>query len=319
MNLHENKRLFADAVLAASEQLGMSPVYVEKDYWVTRSLKFIAKSSIAGDVVLKGETSLSKGYKIGKRFSEDIDIAVCNSNITTGNRLKTLMKKIAKEMTFGMEETDLPGVTSKGSRYYKAIYTYPNVLGKAGSRAENIGQLMVKVNGFSNPRQYVSKDIECFIGVFLRTIGNKDIIENYGLEPFALNILDKRQTLIEKLAALVRFSFSDNYIYDIAARIRHFYDLHYLLQDEGCANYLQSKQFKVDFNSLLEHDRETFDKPDGWSTMDIKQSPLLSDFHTVWSSLKGTYLKELPAIAFSEIPSENEVAKSFEEIIKSIL
>ena len=318
MNLHENKRLFADAVLAASEQLGMSPVYVEKDYWVTRSLKFIAKSSIAGDVVLKGETSLSKGYKIGKRFSEDIDIAVCNSNITTGNRLKTLMKKIAKEMTFGMEETDLPGVTSKGSRYYKAIYTYPNVLGKAGSRAENIGQLMVKVNGFSNSRQYVSKEIECFIGVFLRTIGNKDIIENYGLEPFALNILDKRQTLIEKLAALVRFSFSDNYIYDIAARIRHFYDLHFLLQEKECKAYVKSGQFSTDFTSLLEHDREIFDKPGGWNSRELGESPLFTEFTGMWDTLRETYKRELPAITFSEIPQENDVAESFKSILNML-
>lgn len=82
---------------------------------------------------------------------------------------------------------------------------------------------------------------------------------------------------------------------------------------------MQSEQFKNDFNLLLEHDRKTFDKPDSWRCLDIKQSPLLSDFPAIWSSLKGTYLKELPAIAFSEIPSESAVAKSFEEIIKSIL
>ena len=96
MNLHENKKLFADAVLAASEQLCISPVYVEKDYWITRSLKFLAQSSNAITAVLKGETSLSKCYRIGNRFSEDIDIAICNSDIMTGNQLKTLMKGLPR-------------------------------------------------------------------------------------------------------------------------------------------------------------------------------------------------------------------------------
>lgn len=105
----------------------------------------------------------------------------------------------------------------------------------------------------------------------------------------------------------------------MAAKIRHFYDLHYLLQDSECAEYLQSEQFKTDFNTLLAHDRETFDKPEGWNTMEIEQSPLLSDFPALWSNLKETYLKELPAIAFSEIPSEEAVNKSFEEIKKHIL
>ena len=112
---------------------------------------------------------------------------------------------------------------------------------------------------------------------------------------------------------------SDNYTYDVAAKIRHFYDLHYLLQDTECDEYLQSEQFKTDFNTLLAHDRETFDKPEGWNTMGIGQSPLLSDFPALWSNLKDTYLKELPAIAFSTIPSEDAVAKSFERIVYRIV
>ena len=82
-----------------------------------------------------------------------------------------------------------------------------------------------------------------------------------------------------------------------------------MLQNPECAEYLQSEQFKTDFNTLLAHDRETFDKPEGWNTMEIEQSPLLSDFSNLWSNLKDTYLKELPAIAFSEIPKEEVVAK----------
>ena len=44
MNLHENKKLFTNAVFAASEQLDIRPVYIEKDYWITRSLKLMAQN-----------------------------------------------------------------------------------------------------------------------------------------------------------------------------------------------------------------------------------------------------------------------------------
>lgn len=44
MNLHENKKLFTDAVLATSEYLDIRPVYIEKDYWITRSLKLMAQN-----------------------------------------------------------------------------------------------------------------------------------------------------------------------------------------------------------------------------------------------------------------------------------
>ncbi len=318
MNLHENKRLFTDAVLAASEYLDIRPVYIEKDYWITRSLKLMAQNPDAAKAVFKGGTSLSKAHKIGNRFSEDIDIAISDGDSLVGNQSKMLIKKIAKEMTSGLEEVVVHGVTSKGLRYYKAVYSYPNVLSRAIKETVNIGQLLVEINSFANPYPYVSKDIDCFIAQFFRQTNNEALIEEYGLQEFTLNVLDKRQTLTEKLVSLIRFSLSNSYIYDLAAKIRHFYDLHYLLQDEECASYLQSEQFRIDFNSLLEHDLLVFDKPDGWGGMDIKSSPLLSDFPAIWSSLKGTYLKELPAIAFSDIPNEDDVAKSFELIIKSL-
>ena len=291
MNLHENKKLFTDAVFAASEYLDIRPVYIEKDYWITRSLKLMTQNPNSDKAIFKGGTSLSKAHKIGNRFSEDIDIAISDGDSSIGNRSKILIKKIAKEMTYGLEEVVVQGVTSKDSRYYKAMYSYPNVLGRAIKETVNIGQLLVEINSFANPYPYVSKNIDCFIAQFFRKTNNEDLIEQYGLEGFSLNVLDKRQTLTEKLVSLIRFSLSENYIYDLASKIRHFYDLHYLFQDEECANYLQSEQFKIDFNLLLEHDRETFDKPDGWNGMQIRQSPLLSDFPAIWYSLKGTYLK----------------------------
>lgn len=318
MNLHENKSLFKDAVLAASEFLDISPVYIEKDYWITRSLKLLAHNETACKAVFKGGSSLSKGYRIGNRFSEDIDIAVSDEDIVSGNKLKTLIKKIAKDMTLGMEEVVFPGVTSKGSRYYKALYAYPDILGKAFRGTVGKGQLMVKINSFANPRRYVSKEVDCFIREFLSATGHNDIIGEYGLEPFALNVLDKRQTLIEKLAALIRFSFSDNYIYDLAAKIRHFHDLHFLLQDKECGAYIASEQFRKDFAALLEHDRAIFNKPDGWNSREIGESPLLTDFEGVWFSLRETYKREIPAITFSGVPQENDVAESFKSILNML-
>ncbi len=319
MNLHENKKLFTEAVLAAAEYLDIKPIYIEKDYWITRSLGLLAQNKNADKAIFKGGTSLSKAHKIGNRFSEDIDIAISDANVLNGNQLKMLIKRTAKDMTTGLTGIDVPGVTSKGSRYYKAVYVYPNVLGKAIQETVNIGQLLVEINSFANPYPYERKIIESFIADFLRQTGNESIIEEYQLQPFSLNVLDKRQTLTEKLVSLIRFSLAENYEYEVAAKIRHFYDLHYLLQDEDCAIYLSSQQFRKDFEALFSHDKETFDKPEGWNNKPLNASPLLLDFPTIWESLKGTYNKELPGIAFSAIPDEHVVAQSFIEISKYIM
>jgi predicted nucleotidyltransferase component of viral defense system len=67
---------FEQAILQAAEDFraqGLRPAIVEKDYYVTEALRIIADT--AGDnVIFKGGTSLSKGWNLIQRFSEDIDI-----------------------------------------------------------------------------------------------------------------------------------------------------------------------------------------------------------------------------------------------------
>ncbi len=209
-------------------------------------------------------------------------------------------------------------MTSKGSHYYKAMYAYPNILGRAIKKIVNIGHLLVEVNSFANPYPLVKCEISSFIAEFFYKSGNVNLIDQYGMQPFLLNVLDKRQTLTEKLVSLIRFSMSENYIHDLAAKIRHFYDLHYLLLDKDCRDYINSEQFHDDFNSLLIHDKNTFDIPFGWKEKPIDESPLLIDFQSAWNILKDTYNKELPAIAFSVIPDEDNIARSFKIIIDTI-
>jgi hypothetical protein len=54
----------------------MSVQAIEKDWWVTLVLKALFSLSIAEHFIFKGGTSLSKGWQLIERFSEDIDIAL---------------------------------------------------------------------------------------------------------------------------------------------------------------------------------------------------------------------------------------------------
>jgi hypothetical protein len=49
---------------------------LEKDWWVTLTLKALFQSAYGPLMVFKGGTSLSKGFNLIRRFSEDIDIAL---------------------------------------------------------------------------------------------------------------------------------------------------------------------------------------------------------------------------------------------------
>jgi len=73
MFLHElpdAKELF----LVVSEEKAINPSIVEKDYWVMHTLWGLQQQGF--DFELKGGTSLSKGFDIINRFSEDIDIQI---------------------------------------------------------------------------------------------------------------------------------------------------------------------------------------------------------------------------------------------------
>jgi predicted nucleotidyltransferase component of viral defense system len=60
----------------ASLNSGIISKAIEKDWWVTLVLRLLFTSKYATYFVFKGGTSLSKGWGIIDRFSEDIDIAL---------------------------------------------------------------------------------------------------------------------------------------------------------------------------------------------------------------------------------------------------
>ncbi len=71
--LHQDKE-FADLIRIVSEQRPIDPILVEKDYWIMHCLYGLQQLGLSFE--LKGGTSLSKGYGIIDRFSEDIDIRI---------------------------------------------------------------------------------------------------------------------------------------------------------------------------------------------------------------------------------------------------
>ncbi|HEU0084089.1 MAG TPA: nucleotidyl transferase AbiEii/AbiGii toxin family protein [Bradyrhizobium sp.] len=82
--LHNHKQ-FPELIRIVSGQKCIDPALIEKDYWIMHSLYGLQKLGLIFE--LKGGTSLSKGFKIIDRFSEDIDIHIdppAGRNVKTG-------------------------------------------------------------------------------------------------------------------------------------------------------------------------------------------------------------------------------------------
>lgn len=312
MKLDQQPELLADAVRAASEYYHIAPVYIEKDYWISKILQQLSRSIYANNTVFKGGTSLSKGYGLINRFSEDVDVAVLTGELS-GNQIKTLITKVCKEMTQGLQEQDVPELTSKGSRYRKTLYQYPtSVHDPLYSFVAN--RVIVEINSFANPYPYVKKQIRSFITSYLEENSMQSLIEEYDLHSFELNILDKRRTLCEKVVSLLRFSFMDNPVEGLSSKIRHFYDIYYLLDDAECMEYVKG-DFMNDTKELIEHDKEAFDVPEKWKDTPISESPLLNSFDELWKELSGLYEKELKALAYSQIPKSIDLKMKVNEFL----
>ena len=65
---------FEALIRIVADRLGIDPYLAEKDYWIMHCLSGLRQAGY--DFQLKGGTSLSKGYGLIHRFSEDIDIHI---------------------------------------------------------------------------------------------------------------------------------------------------------------------------------------------------------------------------------------------------
>lgn len=81
----------------AEEKFHINQLALEKDCWVTMVLNALFKCSCSKELIFKGGTSLSKGWNLIERFSEDIDLSVNHTFFgiekTTKNQREKLRKK----------------------------------------------------------------------------------------------------------------------------------------------------------------------------------------------------------------------------------
>ncbi|WP_143867742.1 MULTISPECIES: nucleotidyl transferase AbiEii/AbiGii toxin family protein [Bacteroides] len=115
------------------EHFGINQVAIEKDWWVTVTLKALFQTDCHEALIFKGGTSLSKGFNIIERFSEDIDLAIGHSffgiNKTSKNQRDKLRKK-AREYIHGTLSSQLDARLKD--------------MGITGYRIENITQVQDK-------------------------------------------------------------------------------------------------------------------------------------------------------------------------------
>lgn len=100
-----------------AEEKGIDDNAVEKDFWVSMVLKAIFSLPCSKGIVFKGGTSLSKGWDLIKRFSEDCDLAIDRSVLGFDKELngtqRNKLRKASKKFIEGTLAVELEGTLNQ--------------------------------------------------------------------------------------------------------------------------------------------------------------------------------------------------------------
>lgn len=217
--LHNDHSLFEQVILRVSEDTGIEASIIEKDYYVTLFLQRIVANQ--PNIIFKGGTSLSKCYKLINRFSEDIDLNLdTETHPTEGQRKKLKASIVSIIAEFGFTLTNPDNVRSRRD-YNRYVVDYPTIFPTGYLKEHLIVETAVYIKAYPCKRMPASS----LIYDYLERNGYADLIEQYGLQPFELNVQAAERTLVDKVFAL-----GDYYLCDaIHEHSRHVYDIYKLL------------------------------------------------------------------------------------------
>lgn len=270
MRLFEH-RDFEQAVIQAAEHFasrGLRPALIEKDYYVTEALRIIA-ATYGDKTIFKGGSSLSKGWNLIGRFSEDVDIFLdphafdpALSKRRIDRELKALRDAVDAHpgLTFVKEESQTIGGFGRSDRFaFRQRFGGPGEVG---------GQVVVEAGAASGREPTVTVELRSYVAEFLAARGIP-----LGAEDetgFPMRLLHFRRTFVEKLFAIharVELYKRDGRL--VGPYARHYYDLFALAGRDEVVAMLRSEEYaaiKADYDAVSrKHFEKSYFAPGGMS------------------------------------------------------
>lgn len=246
-----------------SLSIGIAPAYIEKDYYIVELLKIIASfQSDSFSVTFSGGTSLSKGFGIINRFSEDIDFMVLSNDENSRSVYRTFRKNLFEKIdaTGILKVSEDEKIIGNESRFVSFYVDYPKAFDDKSLRQQVKIEISAKpirlkpknqkINSWTD--EYLGKDSELRINCLspLETAANK-------FSAFLWRADCKDRTSNEK-------KLNDPTI------VRHLYDL-YKLQDVISSN--ESDFYKL-IAKIYKDDRNRGDKTNDQSLKEFATAAL---------------------------------------------
>lgn len=310
---------FEQAIIRATEYFisqGMREAIIEKDYYVTESLQIIEQ--VAGDkVIFKGGTSLSKGWNIIKRFSEDVDIFL-DPTAFDPPLGKNAINRELKRLRLAIEEHAGLKFIEKESRtiggfgrcdYFKYVQRF-----SGSGEIRNRVLLEVGTASGKEPTEYVK--LQSYIGQFLQETGRTLGAEDEGA--FEMRLLHFRRTFVEKMFAIHgKVETYKKTGVGIGGYARHYYDLYCLTERPEVLGMLSSKEYeliKIDYDKISKkYFNASYVAP---PNMSFAKSDALFPKAELETILSKEFEKQCRILCFGEFPTWSQIQQRFTDIRK---
>ena len=254
---------FDELIQVVSGEHGIAPQLVEKDYWIMHCLFGLTSQGFSFQ--LKGGTSLSKGYGIIDRFSEDIDIQIdppagmdvkYGKNHTKKSHIESRRKYfewLAREIKIpGIDSVEIDPAYDDPSGKYRNVgiqLKYPNTLDPLKGVKDGV---LLEV-GFDDVEPNDPVDISSW--AYSKAASQKGLLFSdnlaYGIKCYrpGYTFVEKLQTISTKFRSQQKAGvFQNNFL-------RHYYDIYCLLESPDVQKFIGTAAY-------IAHKKKRFRKGD---------------------------------------------------------
>lgn len=307
---------FAAFMTAAATESELPETFVEKDYWITEILRIIA-TTLGERAIFKGGTSLSKGWDLLDRFSEDIDLFVdpaAEPPLRNERAINRAMKKLNRDVA-AMPGLDFVRADSQtiGGRGRMDTFLYRSHFPELEGFPPTV-RLEPGIQSGKQPTATV--EISSIVGGLLSERDAADELDVEGIQPFEMTLLHFRRTFVEKLFAIHgKVERLEENGTPLGRDVRHYADLYVLAGRPEVTTMLASDEYNEIRADYDEKSRTFFPRsyrpPPG---LRFTTSDALFPSDELRAAIEPGYEEECRRLFFRPHPTFCDVLERFAEI-----
>lgn len=303
-----------------SDRTHLPAQVIEKDFWVTIVLQAIFSLPIATHMIFKGGTSLSKGWKLIERFSEDIDLAIdpIFLGANEGNLTKKQIKKLRKESSLFVLEQLSPMIRecldSLGLQSFVTVNAQDN--GEGDNTYPDPRQIYIHYKSvFTESLNYIRNDIVLEVSArsLLEPTQNIEIrcilAEHLPIEPMvrtAVHTAIPAKTFLEKAFLLHELFSVPGGGLKAKRKSRHLYDLYMMMKQDFAESAINDNQL---WESIRRHREIYTSVRDVDYSPDVRHRMQLVPREDIIATWQSDYETMMESMIYGEKPSFTQLIK----------